>query len=207
MRVYALRCLGVLAAAAMACPAAAHATAGLTLSDASSDETAPALLDARLTFALSGDELTLTVENHTLAPFGFDISAIYFNASPSVDSLSLPASPTGWTLEVDKKAGGFGTFDFALLSERGNDPAEIGPGQSSSFVLDVSASGPLSAEDFTSFFSDPPPAVNLSLAAAKFVNGPGDDSAFGAVVPEPATLLLMLLAAAFVGLSALEKRR
>jgi hypothetical protein len=40
---------------------------------------------------------------------------------------------------------------------------------------------------------------------AKFVNGPGDDSAFGANVPEPSTASLLGLG--LVGVAAIRRRR
>ena len=60
----------------------------------------------------------------------------------------------------------------------------IGPSESVTFVFTISGVGPFSDADFIQG------NVNGLTAAAKFVNGPGDDSAYGAV-PEPSTALLL----------------
>jgi hypothetical protein len=176
---------------------AVNASPVLTLSDLSSDETSPEDLDATLAFDVLGDRLILLVTNDTVGEDGFDISEIYFNSL--VDEMDLILSPPvmGWNLLRDQRADGFGTFDFALLSDLGNDPAEIIPGESLSFVFDVSAIDPVTAVNFASDLSEIPPGEHPVVAAAKFVNGPGDDSAFGAVIPEPGTVLLVLLGCGF----------
>lgn len=173
----------------------AYAGTVLTLSDASSDETDPAMLSAHLSFDVSGSTLTLTAFNDTAGDESFDLSAIYFNATSSVDHIVLLSAPPGWEILTLQHAGMFGTFDYALFSQRGNDPWEIHPGQSQEFILEISGSIPLLDTDFTTDLSTIPTGNRPSLAAIKFINGPGDDSAFGAVVPEPTTLILLGFAA------------
>jgi hypothetical protein len=189
---------------------AARASSVLQLSNASSDETPAGALDARLEFSLAGSTLLLTVTNQTSigsdasAGFGFDISDIYFNAPPEVSGIILDGDSTadGWLISTNEQADGFGVFDFALLGELGNDLGEIGPGASRQFELGLSGAGPFAETDFTSHFSTIPPGNRPALAAIKFTNGPGDDSAFGAVIPEPASLLLLLS-----GVGLIAKRR
>ena len=170
----------------------ASASTVLTLSDLSSDETSADLLDARLLFDVGGSELTFTATNDTPLGAGYDINAIFFNGSANVEGLSLIAPVAGWTLVFDERADGFGTFDFALINDRGNDTGEILPGESLTFSLAIAGSGPFEDADFTTNLSSIPPGNNPSISAAKFVSGPGGDSAFGAVVPEPGTAVLVL---------------
>lgn len=186
----------------------ARAASVLQLSDASSDETPAGDLDARLEFTLAGSTLLLTVINETSigssdasAGIAYDISAIYFNAPPEVSGMILDGDSTadGWAISMNEQADGFGVFSFGLLSELGNDAGEIGPGESRQFELGISATGPFAETDFTSTFSTIPPGNRPALGAVKFINGPGDDSAFGAtLIPEPATLLLLLSGAGLV---------
>lgn len=175
----------------------------LTLSDFSSDETSAALLDARFEFDVLDDTLELTVSNDTGGAAGFDISAIYFNASDTISALSLASVATGWELLNDQRADGFGTFDFALISVSGNDLYEIAPQESFTFTFDIVADDPFFDVAFTSQFSIIPPGSMPAVAAAKFISGPGDDSAFGAVIPEPSTFMLLLAA---IGMASTARR-
>lgn len=177
-----------------------HAGTVLTLSDFSSDETSADVLDATLAFSVSGSVLTLSVSNETTSPNPFDLSAIYFNATPEVAGLALTGAPAGWELLVVQSADGFGTYDFALQSDLNADSAKIVSGDTQDFIFDISGSGPFLETFFTTEFSTIPPGETPGLAAAKFVSGPNDDSAFGVVVPEPATLVLMLGGMLTVGL-------
>lgn len=172
---------------------AVHAGVALNLSDMSSDETDPAMLSAVLEFEVLGDLLTLTVTNETTDPNPFDVSAIYFNASSEIEGLLLSQAPIGWDLLLNQRADGFGTFDFALIGKLGGSEMLIDPGSSSMFIFDILGSDPFQETYFTSDFSTIPPGSNPAIAAAKFVRGPGDDSAFGAMVPEPSTLSLLLI--------------
>ena len=174
----------------------------LTLSDLSSDGTSAEALDARLLFDVVGESLMLTAMNDTSGADGYDISAVYYNAMPDISELLPAPAELGWTLLLNESADGFGVFDFALISDLGNDPAKIGPGESLTFTFDIVGHAPFSDGSFTDAFSGIPPGDNPVLAAAKFVSGPGDDSAFGAVIPEPGTLLLTLLGLGLAGRAA-----
>lgn len=177
-----------------------HAGTVLTLSDFSSDETSAEVLDATLAFSVTGSVLTLSVSNETSSPNPFDLSAIYFNATPEVSGLALTGAPAGWELLVGQSADGFGTYDFALQSDLNASSGKIASGDVRDFIFDISGSGPFLETFFTTEFSTIPPGEIPGLVAAKFVSGPNDDSAFGVTVPEPATLVLMLGGMLTVGL-------
>ena len=102
-------------------------------------------------------------------------------------------SDGGWDLAFNKHAGGFGTFDFRLEGGVGIDPDQIFPGSTETFVFNILGTAPFFDTDFTSDLSTIPPGDMPSFGAAKFVEGPGDDSAYGATAPEPATLVLLAL--------------
>ena len=168
----------------------------IILSDHSSDETPASILDATLDFSVSGSVLTLQVTNNTSSPNEYDMNAVFFNAldSSNVAGLTLTSpSDGGWDLAFNKHAGGFGTFDFRLEGGVGIDPDQIFPGSTETFVFNILGTAPFFDTDFTSDLSTIPPGDMPSFGAAKFVEGPGDDSAYGATAPEPATLVLLAL--------------
>ncbi len=116
----------------------------------------------------------------------------------------------GWSLAASTGPGGrthgdgFGIHDFALMGPtQGNSPRLMTPGETIDFVLQIAGTGPFSQSDFVTDLSIQPPGnmAILALVAAKFIEGPTlpQDSAWGATVPEPGTLALVL-----VGLSTLE---
>ena len=169
----------------------AQATMVLTLSDYSTDETPAEWLHAELAFTVDGDTLTLEVTNLTGNPEGptFDVSQVYFNLAD--DAIGLTAMDSDWQLTVAPDAlrpGGFGYFDVSLVDQNGQ--MAIMPGETKAFVLGII--GTASEADFTTSFSVPEGEDKpAGLAAGKFVHGPGDDSAWGQVIPEPATICLL----------------
>ena len=193
------RLLATMVVAVLASGNAAEANTVLTLSDHSSDETSAAALDATLVFSVVGTALDLTVANDTPEVGGFDIKAVYFNATSNVSGLLLGPGANGWHLFPGESADGFGTFDFALISDAGGDPAAIDPQESLTFTFDIMGVDPFLEVDFVTEFSDIPPGDTRALAAAKFVRGPGDDSAFGAVIPEPGTAMLGIFGIGVLG--------
>ncbi len=191
----------IFAVVGLLCPSGAAAST-IQCCTISSDATPASQLQSTFDFQVSGATLTLTVDNDTVVPSQFNINEIYFDASPSVISLSLTSAthsdtvgnpPLGdvtsdWTpVFTDEMANGFGPFDFALFDGIGElNPAQIGPGENIEFVLSINGGvGTFTMADFG------------PLVAAKFVNGPDDpespgneDSAF-ATIPEPTTGLLL----------------
>jgi hypothetical protein len=167
----------------------------INLSDASSDETLAGLLSATMDFEVVGNVLTLTVTNNTADPNAYKINELYFNVPDGV-ILSFDGL-TGWSDATDAMAAGFGTFDFALLDGQGGSPNQITAGETVVFTFTITAGSP-DKEDFLTLFSDPFGDGDGWIVAAKFVEGPGDDSAFGAAIPTPGVLAL-LGAAGLVG--------
>ncbi len=160
----------------------------ILLSDLSLDGVDPALLSASMEFSIAGNVLTLTVTNNTADPSGFKINELYFNAPDGV-SLSFDGLQ-GWSLATSTAAGGFGTFDFALLDGQGNDPDMIFPAEVVAFTFTITAGAP-TEQDFVRLFSTIPPGDMPSIVAAKFVGGPGDTSDYGAAIPAPGVLALL----------------
>lgn len=193
-----LLALSLFAASALAV-GNAHA-AVITLSDASSDATPASVLDATLDFVvIGGNTLQLTVTNDTTAPNEFNINEVFWNASSGVSSLNLTSAThssagdvfSAWTpVETPTTPTGlFGTFQFSLTDGVGEtNPSVIQPANDVVFLMDITGScaDTLSCTDIDFVV----PNSNGYVAAAKFVNGPGDDSAFGAAVPIPAAVWL-----------------
>ena len=205
--------VGVLSAVLTLFCTTASATT-LELSDLSSDSTPAAPLRADIDFSVSGTTLTITVTNRTdeTGMGEFRVNEIYFNAASNVNIAgTMLTSPLDWNLEKRQDpppgppccegGGAFGRFDFALIGGQGTDTNQILAGDFEVFTLALAGTGPFDMTDFVEF-SSVPPGDTPTLVQAKFVGGPGDDSAFGATIPEPSTALLLAL-----GLAALAMRR
>jgi len=167
----------------------------INLSDASSDETDAGLLSATMDFEVLGNVLTLTVTNNTADPTAYKINELYFNVPDGV-ILSFDGL-VGWADATNVMAAGFGTFDFALLDGQGGSPNQITAGETVEFTFTITMGTPMK-DEFVTLFSDPVGDGDGWIVAAKFVGGPGDDSAFGASIPTPGVLAL-LGAAGLVG--------
>lgn len=161
----------------------------IMLSTASSDETPAVLLNMTLDFAVSGNTLTITATNDTMNPSQFKINEIYFNGPAGV-TLAMDNKP-GWNLATNTVGNGFGTFGFALLDGQGNNPHQLFPGEVEVFTFTILSGAPTDS-DFVTYFSTIPPGEFPAIAAAKFVGGPGDDSAYGAYIPAPGAAGLLL---------------
>jgi hypothetical protein len=147
--------------------------------------------------------------------FTSDVTSIVASSLPSGWTLGTDDCPPGGATTgvapcddmggSDTKADGFGIYDASIKAgEMMGAPDAIAAGGSAVFVFDLTGAG-ITADDFvveTSRQTEAGGAI-LGLASAKFIMGsqqtlcPGGenicDSAFGAAVPEPASLGLVLL--------------
>lgn len=187
-------------AIAFAGSAALGATIGL--SDLSSDSTPASVLLATMEFEVSGSTLTVTVTNDTASPNDYKMNEVYFNAPASLTGLTLTSPPSGWNLHTNVAADGFGVFSFGLIDGVGTSPAMIQPGATTVFTFMMT--GTASETDFVSIFSSIPPGSQPAIVAAKFVGGPGDDSAYGATIPAPGAAAVVAVGA---GLMLRRRRR
>lgn len=185
---------------------ASSRSATLNLSDVSSDATPASDLLGSITLdVLVGNVLSLTLENQTVAPNTFNLNGVWWNGNAGVTSLSLSSAThstngdvlAAWNpIESASSANGFGSFDFALTDGVGaGNPNIIQPAQSIVFLMAITGSCTATTCSTSNFILE---NAEGYLAASKFVNGPDDpenpgfeDSAFGAVIPEPSTGLLL----------------
>jgi hypothetical protein len=198
-----VRSLNALVCLAAILLASSAGASSIVLSTHSSDSTPASQFDAILDFVVGefdganpGDELKLTLTNPLAGDALFNVNAIYWNAAANVVDLT-PLSAThsaagdvlgAWApVDPDLRADGFGMFDFALTDGVGEmNPNIAEPGESIVFIFDIDGAG-VTMTDFV--------VQNTMgfLGAGKFVNGPGDDSGFGATLPEPGAGALMLV--------------
>jgi hypothetical protein len=153
----------------------------------------------------------------------YNLNQVFFNASDDITGLALTAVSGGgglpfWGLEQRSvgtgggqptHVGGFGTFDYALLDGRGTNRGIL-PGGSAVFTLSISGAGPFEIADFVQG-SSVEGGQRSAFAAAHFAAGPGDDSSFGAVIPEGDSFRLfglgLLLVASAPALGLTRQRR
>ena len=165
-------------------------------------------LDALFDFSVSGSTLTLTVTNLTPEVVGVDpelkINQLYFNTSANVAALTLDSaihSAEGsvinkWPLTFDEdniQVNGFGLYDVSLIDGQGNQPDVIGPGEDIVFTMTVNNGiGSFLDSDFIQLSLQVDGHI-ITVAAAKFYNGLPEMSAYGASVPEPTTICMLVL--------------
>jgi len=177
----------------------------IPLSNRTSDEpNVPASwLDASMNLSVADVgywELTLAVTNLTPENTGdlaFKMSELYFNTGAPITNLTLESVVGGntndWTLTLDMDnilVGGFGLFDISLISTNQN-VEWIEPQETVTFKIKIDAgTPPYSDTDFFTLSSQHDGHTPAYGAAKFFDGGPEDLSAYGAYVPEPATMFL-----------------
>ncbi len=192
----------------------------IPLSNQSSEPNIPASwLDASMNLNVhNGAQWALTVEvsNHTpenAGDFAFKISEIYFNTSAPISDLTLVAVSAGllsdWELTLDMdniKADGFGYYDISIISTNINS-VWIDPLETITFgILIDPGTGPYADTDFFALSAGKILEDHIfAYGAAKFVKTgePFDLSAYGAYVPEPASIIML----GFGALVLLRRRR
>jgi len=191
-------------AVASACAHGASASI-VTLSDFSSEPGIdPSVLSATLDFTVGpGNFLTLIGANSPSSPTPvdeFNINQIFFNASANVSNLAIDTFPAQWFLDTTgTMVREWGVFDFKVFHGHETGPPHhlILPGAFETFVFSFDGVG-ITENDFVlelSDVSDNPDHMPM-FAAAKFVQGPNNESAFGAV-PEPGVLAMLAIAGLF----------
>src|SRR5690606_28433768 len=121
------------------------------LSTHATDETDPAVLDARLEFEVTGSTLTLTVHNDTAGDHQYRIGEDYFNTGNLDWDLQLTSPGLGWMLVTDTPIDRLSPFDFGLVGDAGR----VMPGESLTFTFDITGSS--TAADLSLFLSATPP--------------------------------------------------
>lgn len=162
-------------------------------------------LDASMNLTVHNSaQWALTVEVANLTPanagdFAFKMTEIYFNTTAPITNLTLMAVSAGdasdWTLTLDMdniQCDGFGLFDISITS---NDLSSVWIDSLETITFGIfidAGTPPYTDTDFfdLSFQND---GHMLAYGAAKFAKtgNPGDLSAYGAYVPEPASILML----------------
>ena len=176
-------------------------------------------LDASIDLSVSNNgqwELSVAVTNLTpehAGDYAFKITKIYFNTSAPVTSLTLDSVDGGnvweWGLyfyEDSIQCDGFGLFDIVIVSKNLN-LAWIDPLETLTFniIIEPDTSTYTDTDFYDLSSMDGHTGHILAYGAAKFAKtgDPEDLSAYGAYVPEPATIFMLGLGA----LVLLRKRR
>ncbi len=207
--------------------------ATISLSEVVSDGATPPPAEdllAAFVFTLDSDDLdagtvtlslivdNMTDENPSQIPYR--VNQIFFNMPDTVSSATLvridgvdPAPADDWDLLWDEHVNGWGSFDIGLIGGVGVDPNQIYSGFSKTFEIELTGTGLIQGPGgipgeyfFTTELSEATPPDVPMIVSAKFVDGTSL-SGFGAtdspVIPEPATLALLVLG----GLVVARRRR
>ncbi len=178
----------------------------LQLDQASSDSTPASQMQGSIRFSTSGTTLGVWVHNDTLGTATpFSIYSVHFNLSDDVAGLTYTGAsavgynqPGAWTPYASGyyvTALRFGTFDYSLWQWTA-DP--IAPGDSLIFEFQIQCKAGRICDDadFGTSTSLVAKGGTPAYAAARWGDGPRGDAAFSAaLVPEPASALLLALAA------------
>lgn len=176
----------------------------------------PSLLDADLGFSIvlyksnegkDKKEWLLTQSVANLTDPGFSMNQIYFNIDldPAlITKVELKGFDLGdkknWSLTYDAdsiQVAEFGLFDIGLESNK----KSIGSLQTGTFTIKIKTTfaASLTDESFVALSVQPGgTGQTLAYGTARFMQGPDYQSAYGAYVPEPATIVLVCLGGLFL---------
>ena len=184
--------LGALTALALFPLATVNATQILEFSDYSSDETPVSELTAVVEFTVSGTQLLLDINNTS----DFLIAGIYFNSDSGLTGLAFDGTvDSAWSISgtgasQNQNGNGFGNYNW--LIDFGSGDSRLSSGVTS-LILDMTLdmTGTTNEGTISSKLSRIPPGHTQAFAAMKFESGPGDDSAYGASIPDPVAVFLL----------------
>ena len=181
----------------------AEATVTQTFSQFSSDATLPSAIPATVSYTVSGNQLTISIDNQS----SYKIAQVYFNSDTTLTGLSFTGTAlgtiSGTSTSQTLGADGFGAYNW--LVDFGSGKTRLGAGVTT-FALTMT--GSTTEATILSKLSVNPPGSIQAVGALKFEAGPGGDSAFGSafgagspppppppppppVVPEPSSLVLL----------------
>ena len=182
--------LGALLTAVVLFPlATVNATQILEFSDYSSDETPVEQLTASVEFTVSWPQLLIDLNNTS----DFSIAQLYFNSDSDLTGLAFNGTvDSAWSISgsgasQNQNANGFGNYNW--LIDFGSGDSRLSSGVTSLILLDMT--GTTNEGTISSKLSTIPPGHTQAFAAMKFESGPGDDSAYGASIPDPVAVFLL----------------
>lgn len=159
----------------------------------------PSLLNAYVTFSVSGTTLSITIDNDS----DYYINGVWFNCSANVTGFSnLTGDGPQWniTLARDSITGdgttnmsGYGSFDARLSDQHMKNKIVAPHSTPKVFTMSIQGTGPFYDNDFSSQLSAG--AGIHSFVAVQFDSSTSGNTtphaAYGILTPEPASITLL----------------